>query len=123
MKKYLKKITEELAQDYVVGFMFEPGGESDFDVDIYLKRISLVPLLEAIGMYMKSRLEKAFDEKGQLVHPDSILDFHGVIHVVWELLSVYEDSGGGVRNESLELLRESFNELRPLVEEATSAWD
>lgn len=122
MQKYLKlkELTEELTKDYVVKFMFEPGAESDFDVDIYLKRISLVPLLEAIGMYMKSKLEKSFDEEGRLVHPDSILDFHGVIHVVWEILSVYEDSGADVRIESLNILRESFRELRPLVEEATA---
>lgn len=118
-KEYLKKLIRELTQNYVVGFMFDPGKRPEISTDIRIKYISLIPLLEAIGMYMESRIKTAFDEEGRLIHPDSILDLHGVIHVVWEILCVYHDLGIDVRLDSINLVFEAFTEIKPFVEEAS----
>jgi len=124
---HIQQLVKKLTDDRVISFVFNPGERSESPIrDVMINYLSFVPLLEAIGMYMKSRLDDAFDKDGKMIYPDRILDMNGVIVLLQELLMQAEFQqplDAPVRPEAFELIGRVIQEMLPLVGEAVDYWD
>lgn len=123
-----QQVTQELQavpyEKFVRDFIVSAPGKFNQPVKIFIDELSLVPLIEAIGMRLKYCLDHSLERQpGQLFEGDRILDALQLLKILSSLMSSLERNGEAVRVENLELVEQAHVKLAAIAEEVLQSWE
>lgn len=119
---HLDRLISELQpiphEKLVIDFLYD-GSVPMKDLYVRVSPSTRVPLLEALGMYMKARREEGLTPEGEIRESNRLLDLSGALSLLHALM----EAAGPVRDESKELLGRAATELLPVADEAATRWN
>lgn len=121
--KNLGKFTEEI-------FTYEPHGrriissvfegqrnENDYNLETELRFVSTAPVLEAVSSKMQELYGDAFNEKGDMINYDKVLDIHGLLLFTLDIYNSAEKAGEQINQQNLESLEDALSDLNKFIEQ------
>jgi len=93
-------------------------------VAVGVDSLSLVPLVEAIGMRLKYCLEHSLERPADsLFEGDLILDALQLLKVLSRIMEAFKEVGEPVSDTNLLMIERAWNELGAIAEEVLQSWE
>lgn len=107
-------------------FTFQPQGKRLYR-EVFLDRIfehsimteiefvSVIPVLEAISVRLDALFKEAFDNQGNMLNYDRVLDINGLLVFLYNFYKAAEMSGNAINKANMELITKALDDLEPYV--------
>lgn len=108
--KFIKNFKFVPGEKPIISSIFE-GRRKKETIDTKMKFISTAPVMEALSLRLQQLYTEAFDEKGEMLNYDRVLDIHGILVFLEDYYSSAEQAGNKINAERLRELEDALPDL------------
>jgi hypothetical protein len=101
----------------IISSFFEGRRDRGATIGTELRFVSTAPVLEALSLRLKGLYKEAFDENGEMLNYDRVLDIHGLLLFLMDLYDSASRSGQKIKQENLEKLEDALSDLNKYIEQ------
>jgi len=102
----------------IIGSIFEGVRKREEAIGTELRFESTAPVMEALSLRLQQLYKEAFDEKGEMLNYDRVLDIHGLLLFLMDFYDSAKASGHQVKEENLIALEDALSDLNKFIEQA-----
>lgn len=117
--KFTKEIfTYEPHEKVIISSVFEgPRNNRDSNLETGLRFVSTAPVLEAVSSKLGELYDKTFDENGDMLNYDNVLDIQGLLLFTMDVYDSAKQAGEPIKQQNLESLEDALSDLNKYIEQ------
>jgi DNA-binding SARP family transcriptional activator len=100
----------------IISSIFEGARKREESISTELRFESTAPVMEALSLRLQQLYKEAFDEKGEMLNYDRVLDIRGLLLFLMNFYDSAKANGHQVKEENLIALEDALSDLNKFIE-------